>query len=377
MRLHYALALTFLLAPLQGMAGALDAPDRPPSETPSPPQREKMIDQRFEVEAGGLLQVRVGDADVFVETGGTGVHVEVFLEGRDMDRARSYFESLRFRVEQEGNTIVVATDPSRERSGFWNQNGGARIQVRAHVPETFDADLNTSDGDIALERMEGRITARTSDGDVTVAQLSGPAIQLRTSDGDIRAEALQAETLTVQTSDGDLVLGKLLAPEMTLRTSDGDVRIDELEGRAELVTSDGDVDVGTARGPMLRLRTSDGTIRAEALYASRSEVRTSDGDIALEHASGDLEATTSSGDVRVGLTELDTVRLRTSDGDITIEVPGDARADVYLRGEDVRISSAFAFEGRVEEEEVDGMLNGGGSHLEASASNGTVILEAQ
>lgn len=342
-------------------------------------ERETMIDERFSVNEGGTLEIDVGDADVEVVNGSSSeVHVEVILTARNLtDRAREYYERQNFSVTQSGNTVRVETDRRRRINFDWNDwRNHPSIYVRVSAPETFDADLHTSDGDISVESLNGDIRLKTSDGDVVVGDLNGATLSLSTSDGNIQIDALDGEIIDIHTSDGELDLGTITAERITARTSDGDIRAISLNGDAEIKTSDGDIDIDGVNGPAFFARTSDGTITVNELSAGRSTVRSSDGDITLRRVEGDLNVSGSSAYIRLDLLKPGTVSATTSDGDISITLPSTHGADLRLRGDDVRISRDHDFDGRIEDERATGSLNGGGSLIDARTSDGDVTVRA-
>ena len=342
------------------------------------PSGEEMMDRSCRVGAGHRLAGEVPDADVVITSGEAGMaHVRIYLDGRDMDRAREYYEDLRFEASQDGETVRVEADAPNWRGFRWDRDGDAHIQVFITLPRTFEVDVQTSDGDVGLDALDGRATLRTSDGDVVVGRIDGPALTVRTSDGDVDVERAAVDEASLQTSDGDITVGSLRARDVLLRTSDGDVRAENLEGRVEASTSDGDLRVGRADGPSIRLRTSDGTVTADALRADRIEVHSSDGDLRLGRVDGALRATSSGGDITVALARPAEAYLRTSDGDIDIATPANFAADLRLRGDAIRIARAFDFRGTLDDEHADGRLGSGGALVEAHASDGTVTLRDQ
>ena len=336
---------------------------------------ELVLEESFKVSEGENLSVAVGDADLSIETGQSNqATVEVYLEGRDMDRAREYFEDQNFEINQEGSTIYVTTHPERKNYG-WNRNGGANITVKVAIPTTFNVNLKTSDGDIAMDKLEGDATLHTSDGDIAAKELHGPNISIRTSDGDIAATRLESERVTVATSDGDIVLREVHSSDISVRTSDGDIKADLLAGNASVATSDGDVFINTLEGEEFAVRTSDGEITTEEVIAATSQFQTSDGSIVLKSVAGELTAKTSSGDLHVTLETDEKVYLRTGDGDIHIRAPQDYSAELSLKGERVHVSSVFQFDGKIKENEATGRINGGGSSLEARTSDGEIVFK--
>jgi hypothetical protein len=346
--------LLFLLFAVSASA----APRLTPEDTLSL-DREKVIDERFTVSEGELLEIAVGDSDVEIVVGSSNeVHVEVWIEGRDMESAREYFEHQRFSVEQDGSTVRVRTDAKTSfRLNWRNWRDHPQILTRVVVPERFQANL------------------RTSDGDVRVGSLVGPSLTLDTSDGDIHADELEGDTITVETSDGDILLGIASADQINLRTSDGDIRARQLTGNVEAKTSDGDIRLDAVDSDVFSARTSDGDVTIDELLASQSSVRSSDGSINLRRITGSLDVS-GSGDIRLDLADPATISVNSSDGDIDITAPGSLSADLYLRGDEVRVARAFNFRGELKDERAEGNINGGGQRIEAKSSDGDVTLRA-
>lgn len=335
---------------------------------------EVMVDETFKVSNGENLSVSVGDADIDVETSESNeARIQVLLDGSDMDKARAYFEDQNFEISRDGKTIHVVTRPER-RNYSWNRTGNAGIQVHINIPESFNVSLKTSDGDIRLGRLNGETSIHTSDGDIITDAIMGPAISIRTSDGDISTALLDAREVSVTTSDGDIDLNDIRAENISIRTSDGDIRGNHLTGISSVSTSDGDIIITTLEGEKVAVRTSDGEINTDRVDALESQFQTSDGSILLKSVSGALTAKTSSGNLDVTLGDVEKAYLRTGDGDIYIRAPHDYSAALYLKGERVRVSSGFQFDGKLKEDEAEGRINGGGRSIEARTSDGEVVF---
>ena len=281
---------------------------------------EAVIDVRFDVSPGDALDVRVAHTDVVIETGSDKeAHIVVTLDGRDMDRAREVFEAMNFRVAQDGDVIrVVSESPNRKWS--WGSND-VQITVMARVPERFDAEIETSHGDLSMNDLEGRIDVRTSHGDVAADALSGPRLHIETSHGDVAAGRLSADEVSVKTSHGDIEIGEVVSSDFSAHTSHADVEVARIEGRAEI--------------------------------------------------------TNSHGDIRALLTSGQPAFFKTSHGDIAIDVIPDLGADVTLRGDKVRLDASASFDGEVKKSRADGRLNGGGARIEARTSHGSITLREE
>jgi DUF4097 and DUF4098 domain-containing protein YvlB len=202
------------------------------------------------------------------------------------------------------------------RNSGWH-HGGYTIVARVTLPEDLDLNLETSDGDVSVESVRGNLELRTSDGDVSIGDVDGEEARISSSDGDINIDNMAASTVRIATSDGD-------------------VRVKTLDGQ-------------------------------------RVEMRTSDGDIRVDRASGSLKASTGDGDITVGIDRFDEMTLETGDGDIEID-GGTFGADLDLRGEEVVLRNAGAFDGQKNESMARGSLNGGGPRLQASTRDGSIVV---
>lgn len=282
---------------------------------------EKVIERRFEVSPGQQLALNVSHADVEILTGSADeAHVVVYLEGRNMDRAREYFEDLRFTVEQEGDRIVVRTDRRRRANWSFDHKLGVRVRAVITVPERFDADLSVAHGDLKMASLEGAFDLNMAHGDARLAALRGENLSVTLAHGDLDADRLEGREISVRSAHGDVSMGEVISQRFNARFAHGDLKIDTLEGEAELVDAHGDIDLGIAK--------SNG------------------------------------------------LSIRNSHGDVTLRVPTDMPGNLRLSGDEVRIASSFRFEGTVRDNRADGRLNGGGPLLEASASHGSITVRS-
>lgn len=209
---------------------------------------QMLLEQRFEVRAGGELSVDLGDMDIEVRSGGSGsAIVRVFAMARDMDWAREVLERAHFEAVASGADLRLVT---REERLDWREHrrrGWVSLRAEVTVPGRYDLDLRTGDGDIAIGSFEGALIAHTGDGDIAIERIAGPRIELRTGDGDVTAQSLEAGEIRVHTRDGDLVLGRV-AGTVVAETGDGDVTIDIERFEGLFVrTGDGDVSLAVNR----------------------------------------------------------------------------------------------------------------------------------
>lgn len=263
-------------------------------------QREVVYEERFEVRAGSRLVADLGDMDIWIETGsGTTATVEVVMRARNPDWGREVFQRMRFEARAAGGGLTLAArDPDIDWRE-WRDRGGAGFVARVRLPEQFDLDLRTGDGDVRVDRSRGTAEIETGDGDLSIGRLSGPSIRLHTSDGDVVADELEAE-------------------QIELRTSDGDIRVDRLAGRLDARTGDGDVRIAVARFAGLSVQTSDGDISVEADASIGADVELRGEDLYVDEAfglSGRVRSRSISGAVNGGGPRL---TLGTGDGEVAL-----------------------------------------------------------
>jgi len=300
---------------------------------------EKFFDETFSMSDGMTLRVKLHDADVELVQGGQGeARVEVFVKGKNEDKAKEYFDKMRFSASEDNNTLHVETRPRRNGWSFWGSFRHANMRVVVTIPKGTRTYVKTSDGDVQTKSLEGNTQLRTSDGDILVGTLSGEDVVLATSDGDINADELSGGEIEIKTSDGDVEAGKVNAKTITCSTSDGDVSL------------------GSASAEVISLSSSDGDIRVDA-DSDRLKARTSDGDIVVTIASA---------------TEMN---LRTSDGNVTINAPAGINADLDLRGGRIRVHGEVGIKGEMSKHKVIGTLGGGGVEIVARTSDGSISLD--
>lgn len=202
--------------------------------------QEVAFDRRFDVSPGGKLVVELGDADVHVTTvSGSEARVRVRMNA-DASSAHEVLELMGFAVEASGGDLRIATAPHRHRSE-WGHGDDLDMSVEVTVPSRFDVQVQTGDGDVALESIEGTVELQTGDGDIGLEDVTGPQVRIQTGDGDVHAGGLDTERIRVQTGDGDIFIEELTG-QLTASTGDGDVQVEiaRFEG-LNIQTGDGDV----------------------------------------------------------------------------------------------------------------------------------------
>jgi hypothetical protein len=274
------------------------------------------FDATFDASTARGLDVSLGEVDVSVSATDAGDARVVLWVDDEGDWSDSALEEMGFRVEVVDGTLRVWNE--RDDRG-WNDHDFEDYDMRLEVtaPRGFDIQVQTGDGDVAVDAFEGSVELRTGDGDIAVGGAMG--------------------TVRIQTGDGDVALGGASGGDVRIQTGDGDV-------------ATGRLDVGDL------------------------QVRTGDGDILIEELSGSLTATTGDGDVQVRLARFDGLRIRTGDGDVTVYAAPGLRANLELVGTEFFLDDAFALPAQLNTRSLEGLLNGGGPELSVRVGDGTIRL---
>jgi hypothetical protein len=289
------------------------------------------IEKRFEIPAGGLLEVESEGASVTVSThDGAGARVVIT---RGTDDEKEIREDYRVEITQTGNVLRVDLERLRDWHFFdWSFRG---TEIEIEVPRRFDIDAVTSGGAIGVEDLDGKVEARTSGGSISLAAISGP-VTATTSGGSIRLKSSGGDA-DVRTSGGSIVIGDV-SGTVNARTSGGSIVIDRAEASVKATTSGGSIEIEEVRGPILA-STSGGSVRA---YLS-------------EPPGADSSLRTAGGGITVYL----------ADG---VGVNVDARAQRVISDFDVAEGAG----GYQDDDELLGAINGGGPTLTLRTSGGGI-----
>ena len=247
------------------------------------------------------------------------------------------------------NGKLTAIAKSKRNISDWKN--ALSISFKIYVPGNVSTDLTTSGGNIHLTELSGTQDFTTSGGNLHAEKLKGK-IKGRTSGGNIDV--------------------KDCAEEINLTTSGGNIEADNCTGKINLTTSGGSLRLNNLNGT-IDATTSGGSVRGE-LIKGELEAHTSGGNINLQKLSCSLETSTSGGNIDVQITELGKfVKINNSGGSIDLEIPNKG-LDLKVKGSKIKTNNFANFSGSIEDDEIDGKLNGGGIPVTIRNSSGRVNL---
>lgn len=294
-----------------------------------------------------------------VVTGGSGeTRVEVFVQSSNYkigglskveidERLSQYYE---LEVALSGG-VLTAKAKSKERNMNWKK--ALSISFRIYVPSNVNSKLLTSGGNIVLTKLNGTQDFTTSGGNLELSELKGK-LKGATSGGNIRL---------VNSSD-----------DINLTTSGGNVTAEDCKGNLDLSTSGGNVEMFRLSGKVTAT-TSGGNVVAENITADLG-ASTSGGNVRLKDLSGSVDASTSGGHMSVAIARLGShVKLSNSGGNIEVQLPKDKGMDLDIRADKVKVDVLKNFSGKMEDDQINGRLNGGGVPVTIRGGSGRVSLK--
>jgi putative adhesin len=268
----------------------------------------------YSISARAQVRVDTNDGAVRVMTGDSKqVEFRVIYEGYELNK------NLHIDSRQDGDSVQV----NARVSGHWGFSWGnhRRLRIEVNMPQDADLQVDTGDGSVETQSVNGRLKIHTGDGSVKAQAVSGD-VNIDTGDGSI----------TLEGAKGDI----------RLRTGDGHIDARNLDGKLDANTGDGSVKID-GRLDQLDIKTGDGSITAHLAPGSK----------------------VSSG-----------WNIRTGDGSVDVVLPADLQANIDASTNDGRISLGIpvTVEGVFSNSQLHGKMNGGGQPVTIHTGDGSIRL---
>lgn len=194
------------------------------------------------------------------------------------------------------------------------------IHFEIRVPQRYDVNMQTENGDISVANVEGKVNANSIGGELQFENITGPVIgytskgnvklmgckgnvYLRTTQGNIEVNE-HIGAIDTMASKGHLLHTNVLG-NISGQTSNGNIKLSHCKGGAEVKTTDGSIELET--DGTVAVKTSNGSIDAK-IYGPLQ------GDSVLEATGGSISVSL--------IPEIDVkIDAKSSDGKITTEFP--------------------------------------------------------
>jgi hypothetical protein len=235
------------------------------------------------------------------------------------ERARREFETFRFSVSRQGETVLLR--------GEYVSGGSHRMSPEFRIQAPRDTDLvavQTRGGSVGVNNIAGRVDAETAGGSITADQIGG-VVNARTMGGSIDLGSSGSDAV-LKSAGGSIhaetVVGKLIAT-----TYGGSMAVGTVKQMASLETMGGSISIRSTGGD-LRATTAGGNVDAGEVGGA-AYLKTAGGNIRLTSARGAVDAATAGGGISLYKLERG-ARAETAAGGITAEFLGRAMTDSVL-----------------------------------------------
>lgn len=225
----------------------------------------------YDLGPGGKLVLANVNGDITVEAWDrpqVEIQAEKRIRSRSQSEAQEAMERFEVEVDRRGDTLVVRADRPRGSDGFWSWIFGrhieAQVEYRVRVPASFELDLETVNGNLAVDRVHGRIDAGTVNGRVWIA-VRGGTVDASTTNGSMEVELAEFgpdSELSLRTTNGSITaaLPGSARADLDASTTNGRIRVDlpvTVDGRLSHKRVRGALNGGGGR---VSLRTVNGSI---------------------------------------------------------------------------------------------------------------------
>jgi DUF4097 and DUF4098 domain-containing protein YvlB len=180
---------------------------------------------------GKNLKVKTFSGDVSVSTwSAEGVYVKITGNESAKDNLDITLES-----SDDGVKVIIEEKNNSNLSGL-------NLKIDIRLPQSYNADISSAEGNLKLNGVSGNIEMKTADGDIKTSEISG-SLDLKTAGGNIESLNFSGN-ISVSTAGGDIYLdgsnGKISGA-----TEGGDIKLHYKGENKEikLTTSGGDIEV--------------------------------------------------------------------------------------------------------------------------------------
>ena len=273
------------------------------------------VTKSFAVTGRANVRVETNDGGVRV-TSGDAKQVEFRVEYQGYELGKT----LRVDAHQDGDKAELTARVTGHWGFSWGGNS-RRLHIEVRMPREADLQVETGDGSVQAESINGTVNVHTGDGSVKANSLSG-TIDLHTNDGSITVENLKGD--------------------MRLRTGDGSIEARDLDGKVEADSGDGHIRIA-GRFDALNVKTGDGSVDTRVLPGSKMATSWT---------------------------------IRTGDGSVDLVLPADFQTNIDASTGDGHISLGIpvTIEGTFKNSEMHGKMNGGGQALTIHTGDGSIRL---
>ena len=268
------------------------------------------------------------------------VHLKITKRawGRSKREAKKRLENIEIEITQSDDRLNISQLKIHDEHNmsFWdlfdpdrwgNINYSVSVDFELTVPHNVDLRLETDEGDINIDDINGDIDIDADEGDIKLNDINFEDIDIYLDEGDLNCRNLfgrdgrltidtdeglikivngKMKILKIECDEGDIILQDLVSESCEISTDEGDIDFSteiKKNGRYYLYSDEGDITLSLKKNPNvnIKLSTDEGSIY-------------SDFDINIDNRDNDGER--ARGTIGRGGAKLD---IYTDEGDIQLE----------------------------------------------------------
>lgn len=280
-----------------------------------PGAQAEEVTKNFTVSGHASVKVDTNDGGVRVSTSDTKqIEFRVEYQGYELGK------SLRVDARQDGDKVELTARVTGHWGISWGSNS-RKLHIEVRMPRDADLAVDTGDGSVQADSINGNVYVHTGDGSVRASALTGN-IDLHTNDGSINVDSLK----------GDI----------RLHSGDGSIEARNLDGKVDADSGDGHIRLA-GRFDALNVKTGDGSVDTR---------------------------------VQPGSKMVTSWSVRTGDGSVDLVLPADFQTNIDASTGDGHISLGIpvTVEGTFSNSQIHGKMNGGGQPLTIHTGDGSIRL---
>ncbi|MFI4970425.1 MAG: DUF4097 family beta strand repeat-containing protein [Lysobacterales bacterium] len=185
----------------------------------------------FDVDAAGLRTVAfaLGSSDIVVE--GVPGLAKVEVRGKACASDQAWLAGLGVDQQRSGDRLVITPKQERHSGAQWFGSSYAYVELHVRVPAAAAIDIKGSSGDAEVRNVAS-VALDTSSGDLRVDKVAG-ALTVEVSSGDVSGSDVGSVDVR-STSSGDISLRDVRGDVEVARSGSGDLRFDNVGGSVRI-----------------------------------------------------------------------------------------------------------------------------------------------
>ncbi|MFZ0388901.1 MAG: DUF4097 family beta strand repeat-containing protein [Calditrichia bacterium] len=191
------------------------------------------------------------------------------VKSDDREKAEEYLKAIQIEVQEENSTLRINTRKGTTNNGLFEDGNPVNINYKLKVPLRSDLQVSSTNGGIAVLRIEGKLELHTTNGRIKADEISGN-VNANTTNGSLSVNFRNVKTddnMEFHTTNGsiDLQIPESIQCDLQAKTSNGTITTDfplEIKGKYNSKQVDAKINGGGGR---LDLKTTNGRISIEKI----------------------------------------------------------------------------------------------------------------